>query len=606
MVLTRSSSRSQIKKMSVSSSYPLVVLPIVTLLCLSMVLILQPLAITQFQVDNHHEIYSRVLLQQSDQSRPLMFQACNGFANQRISIVFGVLAGILSRRNVLLPRLPLNGEQRQGGDNIDGSSDNTMRFSQLYNMTVLQKVLQKHSLLLLEQDQTNAADSEEIHKADCGDMSFQQCLALVQSVNKTIDIGCGFPANLVTPDILLQHESLFNDILSGLVPVDEYQKEIDEAIEKVGKIAGEDVSGKYNLLHLRVEEDWTEHCAIWSNIPDGIVRDNCMSNTDVVGDVLMGMLEDPSLPLVISYNTNVDPANFEPAMQSINQHNFKVVTNTELNLKEFQREVSAMINYFMALQAQQFIGNSVSSFSALMILERRGMQSWASYYNGGNIPMQAFVPLYQMPWVLVDNCQDAHNFKQEVLPVLIQGIVVGTLEAHLYCDSGEKINQQILDLAQQYKIDVIEYKQIDMYTNNSPQNALYAVSMLPWLRQYGYVFFTSSSVWFERQVSLDTFRLPLPSFQRDYTIQSETHSQVRLMNTQFIRDQIVKNSFDINQYNIEVTEGENVVSQFPGQGESVTPILSIDSTEKPNKWDMIRNCKYPAFQQQGFCNEVAA
>src|SRR3546814_756066 len=35
-------------------------------------------------------------------------------------------------------------------------------------------------------------------------------------------------------------------------------------------------------LHVRAEDDWLVHCEAWENIKDGIVRDNCMRNTDTL------------------------------------------------------------------------------------------------------------------------------------------------------------------------------------------------------------------------------------------------------------------------------------------------------------------------------------
>ena len=56
---------------------------------------------------------------------------------------------------------------------------------------------------------------------------------------------------------------------------------------------------------------------------------------------------------------------------------------------------SLQIDYYLALGAHQFIGNSVSIFSALLIMERWHAGRFATYYNGGNIPLEAFMPLYQ-------------------------------------------------------------------------------------------------------------------------------------------------------------------------------------------------------------------
>ena len=57
------------------------------------------------------------------------------------------------------------------------------------------------------------------------------------------------------------------------------------------------------------------------------------------------------------------------------------------------------MNYYVGLSANKSIGNSVATFSALMILERRLLGHYAAQYNGGNIPIAAMFPLYRAPWV---------------------------------------------------------------------------------------------------------------------------------------------------------------------------------------------------------------
>jgi len=52
------------------------------------------------------------------------------------------------------------------------------------------------------------------------------------------------------------------------------------------------------------------------------------------------------------------------------------------------------VDYYIVLKCDQFIGNSVSTFSALAIMERWHADRFATYYNGGNIPLEMFIPLF--------------------------------------------------------------------------------------------------------------------------------------------------------------------------------------------------------------------
>lgn len=53
------------------------------------------------------------------------------------------------------------------------------------------------------------------------------------------------------------------------------------------------------------------------------------------------------------------------------------------------------VDYYIALGSRQFVGNSVSVSSALLLMQRWHVGKFATYYNGGNIPLEAFMPLYQ-------------------------------------------------------------------------------------------------------------------------------------------------------------------------------------------------------------------
>ena len=71
------------------------------------------------------------------------------------------------------------------------------------------------------------------------------------------------------------------------------------------------------------------------------------------------------------------------------------------------REEAACVEFYIAMDSEKFLGNSVSSFSAMLILERQKQGGWSASYNGGNIPMSAAVPLYKLPWVFTYNSWSA-------------------------------------------------------------------------------------------------------------------------------------------------------------------------------------------------------
>lgn len=55
----------------------------------------------------------------------------------------------------------------------------------------------------------------------------------------------------------------------------------------------------------------------------------------------------------------------------------------------------SQVDYYLGLGSDQFVGNSVSVSSALLLMQRWHAGKFATYYNGGNIPLESVMPLYQ-------------------------------------------------------------------------------------------------------------------------------------------------------------------------------------------------------------------
>ena len=151
---------------------------------------------------------------------------------------------------------------------------------------------------------------------------------------------------------------------------------------------------------LRAEPDWYQFCsAIF--VPNG--QNNCMNNTFEVANVLLSEGITPSIPLYLATGLNGDQlASWRSAstVPFATQSLFKVYT---LVTQEMLSEVIfnnwnpdcrhhkmfwPAISFLLGIEAAAFIGNSVSTFSGLLLQRRAQNKQRSIYYNGGGVWLQ--------------------------------------------------------------------------------------------------------------------------------------------------------------------------------------------------------------------------
>lgn len=114
-----------------------------------------------------------------------------------------------------------------------------------------------------------------------------------------------------------------------------------------------------------------------------------------------------SQPLyVATYWPSVAPERAKAVLERLRAAGYHLVTSHEAfpDSAHMHREQRALVEYFLGLAAHRFLGNSVSSFAALALVERRHLGRWAAYYNGGDIPMAQILPVvHKLPWVFTYN-----------------------------------------------------------------------------------------------------------------------------------------------------------------------------------------------------------
>uniref|UniRef100_A0A6U2CS89 Hexosyltransferase n=1 Tax=Chlamydomonas euryale TaxID=1486919 RepID=A0A6U2CS89_9CHLO len=201
-------------------------------------------------------------------------------------------------------------------------------------------------------------------------------------------------------------------------------------------------------------------------------------------------------------------------------------------LTAHKREFQAAVSYALGIDSQRFIGNSVSTFSALMIMERRMLDKWAAYYNGGNIPLTGFLQgMVKLPWVFTHNNQ-SWEYDYMVKAAVLSANKIGTLQPHcIFKGSNESdiavwlVNNGVglIDHTPYWTSKFQEKYRLSHAQKNLDASHLFAdvssmlgtfarldIPVIKELYQYTYILYTDTDVFFQLPFTLDTFGLPLP------------------------------------------------------------------------------------------------
>ncbi|KAF5827655.1 hypothetical protein DUNSADRAFT_311 [Dunaliella salina] len=266
----------------------------------------------------------------------------------------------------------------------------------------------------------------------------------------------------------------------------------------------------------------------WEALRDGVIRNNCYNNTDTVGDFMELVGVSREVPLYVAAHwPDVDPQRNTTVMAHLQASGYKVVTSLALLPQmadilgheiTMPRDVMACVEYSLALLASKFIGNSVSTFSALALLERRHHGRWAIYYNDGNIPLTFPLPiLHKMPWVFTYNSWSPlydDMLKVAVVSALNHGgfigycLFLGDPQSGIYsCTLHIMLAPCAHPALQKNSMFSHLYANPDMLVSTFQRMDLPLVEEIS---QYNYVLFTDADVYFRRRITLDDFGLPLP------------------------------------------------------------------------------------------------
>ena len=468
-------------------------------------------------------------------ARTIEAHVCNGMANQRLAFVAAALLARKHRRDMIMPQFILDGTQATDAQLDAESLDVDARpVAHFYDASTITEALRALDIEVwpLPAPNPHRVKTEDLWKLDHV---------------PHVAVGCvGFP------DPRDWDEGLAATLLAAMRPARRLEEIADEVERRLAALTD---TGAFTVLHLRAEKDWVDHCARWQAIPDGVTRDNCFNRTSDVGDALREMRVTTECPVLVATQRDlVDPDILARATDSLGKNGYAVVFRDEIagDMPKLQREEAAIVDYELARRAHQFVGNSVSTFSALAILERRWAGTLAGWYNGGNMPLEAFGPATRLPvvfcWLALDNAnedgtRDPHAGM--LVEALESAIRVGRAEAYVLWAGGDPDDSPLAARLRALGARVVKHDPAwteAVYTESqrrraegdkwSPLFASRGSVLATWLRvdipllreleQFSYALYLDCDTLVLRQLRLADFAPPLPrSFMMGYEMQDE-------------------------------------------------------------------------------------
>ena len=373
--------------------------------------------------------YSQLFLQSTSNrytkhysSIELSFSTCGGFSNQVLSVAYVLTFAATTKVDVLVaPALNSNGRQL-GGVDLHPNAHLEGGFEQLFDWQTTSTFLKQQGIMFTRKAKTPLGTKYVLCEHDhtleeCELQIAKRCNAIACHVH----VQCPFLHRIWNVTFLKKNKVLFNEALSALAPSEGVRQLASELVDTFRR---QEPAHCTTFVHLRVERDWHMHCKSWP--PAKVDPLKCAVNTSAVVHQLHAK-NISDCAIFLSYDAaDVDAKTLHELEILKSNVVLRVFDGNDILSKNVPaREVRAAINVALAVNYFDFfIGNSVSTMSALIIRERRAKRLWAAQYNRGAIPLSEFIPGFSIPWVFTVRGTDAQY--DEMMKVAVRSAIQKT------------------------------------------------------------------------------------------------------------------------------------------------------------------------------------
>lgn len=327
----------------------------------------------------------------------ISFQTEGGFTNQLLDVVYLTTVAIaLKPCSIVLPTFSKDGTQVDGKD---AYASQRVQFEELFDLMSFTAFLAQQGVQIRDNEH-----QEVSLETPCGiicrrETPLAHCLSRIKNgfpiscMVSSVHFEAPFLHGVWSTEFLYRYGNDFLRVLDQMRP----SYRVEAKVNKVHSLFMQQSSKKcMHFIHARIEEDWHRHCLRWHPHSSQYAYNCYVGFEEILNRVVeLDIVEECDFHLTYDKGRVKSTVDRNAIAQSAGVNLIEQPDSQD----DEGREVKAAVQFFLAVRAEKFIGNSVSTLSALIILKRQLMNLWWTQYNRGPIPLASFVPGYRLPWV---------------------------------------------------------------------------------------------------------------------------------------------------------------------------------------------------------------
>eukprot|EP01025_Chloroclados_australasicus_P045424 TRINITY_DN4971_c0_g1_i5.p1 TRINITY_DN4971_c0_g1~~TRINITY_DN4971_c0_g1_i5.p1 ORF type:complete len:764 (-),score=49.78 TRINITY_DN4971_c0_g1_i5:1095-3386(-) len=469
---------------------------------------------------NLQQVSTDYMSDEIDKNRLLAFRSTQSFAQHRMGIVSSVILAVISKRVLTISRDTFC---------VSGFSCNAQY---VYDLDIFQKTLQEAGIQYQITD--NEVDVETFQKFQCAQTFQVVCFQRFNSAHYTNRLFVLYPEMVAFPkDEIVKYKELMKTIFGGLVLSSQFQTLKDQIVTRIKLIGGFD---KFNAI--AIDKTLTQHDIISHTVvrqSNGTIEDAKVELPYYMHAALQLYVKkfEQKNPIYIS-RSDLDPSHLNSLrnlIKKLKTDKFMFVIETPLFADiELSDEHLHCVNYFVNLEAEQFLGDGALMVNQLMVLERQLDGKKTSYFNEEILPLLDIYPVFTVPWIFTYNQWKPYQeylVKAAVRSAIQVGKVTpfclflgekdSTIARWLQAMGVKLIYHEPQWMAQLVvqNTEAIKNRDGHDYLFETPEDLIanflrMDIPLLRELSQYAFVLYTDAAVYFRKKVDFTELPLPLP------------------------------------------------------------------------------------------------